>query len=58
MQNYIQNKVKRVPIQVHTRKLDRMVARRNMKKQGMVHINKDGVNGRFFAKSWIEYVTV
>ena len=58
MQNYIQNKVKRVPTQVHTRKLDRMVARRNMKKQGMVHINKDGVNGSFFANNWREYVTV
>ena len=58
MQNYIQNKVKRVPTQVHTRKLDRMVARRNMKKQGMVHINKDGINGSFFASNWREYVTV
>ena len=58
MQNYIQNKVKRVPTQVHTRKLDRMVARRNMKKQGMVHINKDGVNGSSFANNWREYVTV
>lgn len=54
----MQNKIKRVPTQVHTRKLDRMVARRNMKKRGIVHINKDGVNGSFFANNWREYVAV
>lgn len=33
-------KAERVPMQVHTRKLDRMVARNNMKKKGIVQINK------------------
>lgn len=45
---------KNVPTQVHTRKLDRMVARENMKKLGIVHINKNN----FFANNWRNYITV
>lgn len=51
-------KQKRVSTQVHTRKLDRMVARNNMKKKGVVHINKEGADGSFFSNHWREYVTV
>lgn len=54
----MQNKVRRIPTQVHTRKVDRMVARNNMKKRGIVHINKDGTDGSFFANNWREYITV
>ncbi|MBC5745553.1 hypothetical protein FMM74_018785 [Lachnospiraceae bacterium MD308] len=54
----MQNKVRRVSTQVHTRKLDRMVAKNNMKKRGIVHINKDGADGSFFANNWREYITV
>lgn len=49
---------KRVPTQVHTRKLDRMVARNNMKKKGIVHINKDGADGSFFANNWRKYIAI
>lgn len=56
--HFMQNKVRRVSTQVHTRKLDRMVAKNNMKKRGIVHINKDGADGSFFANNWREYITV
>lgn len=49
---------KRVPTQVHTRKLDRMVARKNMKKAEISHINKDKADGSFFANHWRDYITV
>ncbi len=49
-----QTKTKNVPTQVHTRKLDRMVARENMKKLGIVHINKNN----FFANNWRNYITI
>lgn len=38
----------RVPTRVHTRKLDRNVARERMKKAGIKRINKDG----YFAENW------
>lgn len=48
---------KRVPTQVHTRKLDRSVARHNMVKAGMTQLNKDKDGlGSKFAKSWRNYV--
>lgn len=50
-------KTKRVPTQVHTRKLDRMVARRNMKK-GITQINKVKGDASFFADNWRSYVGV
>lgn len=31
---------KRVPVRAHTRKIDRAVAKQNMQKAGMTHINK------------------
>lgn len=52
------SRVKRAVTQVHTRKLDRMVARRNMEKKGIRQINKDKADGSFFANNWREYVNV
>ena len=49
---------KRVSTQVHTRKLDRMVERKNMEKRGVVHINRDSSDGSFFTKNWRSYITV
>lgn len=49
---------KRVLTQVHTRKLDRMVARRNMEKAGINHINKDKADRSFFANHWRDYIAV
>ena len=43
-------KPKRVPTQVHTRKLDRNVARVQMKKLGIRHPNK------YMTTRWREYV--
>ena len=38
-------------------KLDRMVARNNMKAAGLTRINKKGVDGKsYFAEHWREYV--
>lgn len=51
-------KAERVPAQVHTRKLDRMVARNNMKKKGVTQINKVKGDRSFFSKYWRSYVTV
>ena len=41
-------KRKRVSVQIHTRKLDRCVAKKRMKQAGMRKINKHG----FFANNW------
>lgn len=49
-------KTKRVPVQVHTRKLDRMVARKNMEKKGVTQINKIKGDASFFSKNWRDYV--
>ena len=54
----MQKKDKRVPTQLHTRKLDRMVARNNMEKKGITHFNKDGVNGSFFSRFWRSYAGI
>ena len=51
-------KTKRVPTQVHTRKLDRMVARKNMEKKGVTQINKIKGDASFFSKNWRDYVTI
>lgn len=62
----------RVPTQVHTRKLDRSVAHRNMERAGIKHVNKHdyatyktmtGMTVQeyipsYFAKHWRESVTV
>lgn len=52
------SRTKRVATQVHTRKLDRMVAHRNMENKGIGHINKDKADGSFFANNWRKYVSV
>lgn len=51
-------KTKRVPTQVHTRKLDRMFARKNMEKKGVTQINKIKGDASFFSKNWRDYVTI
>ena len=51
-------KTKRVPTQVHTRKLDRMIARKNMEKKGVTQINKIKGDASFFSKNWRDYVTI
>lgn len=65
-------KVVRVPIQVHTRKLDRSVAHRNMERAGLRRVNKhdyvtyQNMSGMtvqeridsYFAKHWRETINV
>ena len=51
-------KTKRVPTQVHTRKLDRMVARKNIEKKGVTQINKIKGDASFFSKNWRDYVAI
>lgn len=60
------NNYRRVPTQVHTRKLDRMVAHNVMEKNGYKQVNKHDYNtyrtmsgmtvqeriGSFFSKNW------
>lgn len=43
---------KRVPTQVHTRKLDRLVAHTRMKRKGLTRLHKNG----YFADRWREFV--
>ena len=64
--------MKRVPTQVHTRKLDRLVAHKNMERAGLRRVNKhDYVTYKtatgmtmqeyqrsYFAKNWRDTVTV
>lgn len=63
---------KRVSTQIHTRKLDRLVAHRNMERAGIKHVNKhdyatyktmSGMTmqeriGSYFATHWKDYVSV
>jgi hypothetical protein len=51
----MKDNVKIVPTQVHTRKLDRAVARNKMHKMGITHINKKKADGSFFARNWRNY---
>lgn len=62
----------RVPTQVHTRKLDRLVAHRNMERAGIQHVNKHDYTAyktmtgmtvqeyqpSYFARKWRDYVDV
>ena len=48
------NKLKRVPTQIHTRELDRLVAHRNMKRAGLRKVNKNG----YFKLQWKEYINI
>lgn len=43
----------RVPTQVHTRTLDRLVAHTNMKRAGIRHVNKHDYSGPAFSKTRI-----
>lgn len=44
-------------VRYHTRKLDRSVARRNMKKAGFVQMNKkDDDYSSKFSKNWRKYI--
>ena len=45
---------RRVPTRVHTRELDRGVARTNMKKAGLHQVAK----GKFFSDNWRKYAEV
>ena len=68
----MEQKVVRVPTQVHTRKLDRSVAHRNMERAGIKKVNKPNKysyrnpfgatvhidNGSYFANHWRETVNV
>ena len=54
----MQKKDKRVPTQVHSSMLDRMVARNNMEKKGIKKINKDRADGSFFSNNWRSYAGV
>ena len=54
----MQKKSKRVPTQVHTRKLDRMVARNNMEKKGIKKINEDRADESFFSNNRRSYAGV
>ena len=59
--------VTRIPTQVHTRELDRLVAHRNMERAGLKRVNKHDYSGTgwlrtridsYFAKHWRETVDV
>lgn len=67
------NKIKRVPTRVHTRELDRKIARNNMKKLGLHQVAKhsythgmtlSGKQGEtirhdsFFAEKWHKYAEI
>lgn len=45
-------KQKRKPTRVHTRKLDRGVARHNLEKQGNLH---NAIKSKHFALNWRKY---
>ena len=48
-------KYRRVPTRVHTREIDREVARAAMKKRGLKQVAKDKKNGSFFSENWREF---
>ena len=59
--------VKRVPTQIHTRELDRLVAHKNMQRAGLRRVNKHDYSGplwlrqrldSYFAKNWRDTVNV
>lgn len=49
-------KRKRVSTRVHSRKIDRLVAKNNMKKAGIYRFTHGGRHDSFFANHWHEYV--
>ena len=44
----------RMPIQVHTRKLDRLVAHKNMERAGLKRVNKHDYSGPLFERNRID----
>lgn len=57
----------RVPTQVHTRELDRLVAHKNMERAGIKHVNRHDYYGplwertivsSYFAKHWRDTVNI
>lgn len=57
----------RKPVQVHTRKLDRLVAHKNMERAGLKRVNKHDYSGplferirigSYFSDHWRDTVTV
>lgn len=44
----------RMPIQVHTRKLDRLVAHKNMERAGLKRVNKHDYSGPLFERQRID----
>lgn len=52
----MQKKSKRVSTRVHTRKLDRLIARDNMKRAGIYRFTHGQRHHSFFANHWREYV--
>lgn len=48
-------KIMEVKERIHTRKLDRRVAKATMKKRGIVHVAKRHKTGSYFASNWREY---
>ena len=59
--------ITRVPVQVHTRKLDRSVAHRNMERAGLKRVNRHDYSGAgwmiqridsYFARHWRETIDV
>ena len=52
----MKQKSKRVSTRVHTRKLDRLVARNNMCRAGIYRFTHGKRHESFFCKRWREYV--
>lgn len=51
----MRKKNKRVPTQIHTRKLDRLVAKNQMKKDGFVRICDKRAGESTFQKYWRKF---
>ena len=51
----MKQKSKRVSTRVHSRKIDRLVAKNNMRKAGIYRFTHGGRHNSFFANHWREY---
>ena len=51
----MKNKQKRVPTQIHTRKLDRLVAKNQMHKAGLIRICDKRTGRSTFAEQWRKF---
>lgn len=52
----MKQKSKRKSIRVHTRKLDRLVAKNNMVRAGIYRFTRGERHHSFFANHWREYI--